>query len=100
MNMPRSRSLTRRAWLPPGRLSIIIPAFNEARFITPLLRKTLDVDLSAFGLSKEIIVIDDGSTDGTGRLAREVPGVTVYELGGNSGKGGRARQELNLGPSA
>jgi glycosyltransferase involved in cell wall biosynthesis len=90
-NGPR---LTRRGWPSPGRLSIVIPAFNEERYIARLLRKVLAVDLNQFGLSKEIIVVDDGSTDRTGSIAREMPGVAVYRLTRNAGKGTAVRAGL------
>jgi len=46
-------------------LSIIIPVFNEKKTITEILRKVEKVDLSEFGFEKEIIIVDDGSTDST-----------------------------------
>lgn len=46
-------------------LSIIIPAFNEERTIIQLLDKVVAAPLSE---SKELIVVDDGSTDGTAGL--------------------------------
>jgi glycosyltransferase involved in cell wall biosynthesis len=42
------------------KLSVIIPAYNEINTIEKILEKVKDVEIS-----KEIIVIDDGSTDGT-----------------------------------
>ena len=47
------------------KLSIVVPAYNERRTLRTLLAAVLDVDLSALGITKEILVIDDGSTDGT-----------------------------------
>ncbi len=46
------------------KLSIIIPAYNEAGTIIHVLQKILTVDLYG-GLVKELIIVDDGSTDGT-----------------------------------
>ncbi len=45
-------------------LSIIIPAYNEAVTIGAILEKVLAVPLPG-GLAREIIVVNDGSTDGT-----------------------------------
>jgi len=45
-------------------LSIIIPAYNEAKTIHLILDKIIAVDLPA-GLSKEIVIVDDCSKDGT-----------------------------------
>ncbi len=44
-------------------LSVVIPVFNEIRTIDTILQRVLDVRLS--GWKKEVIVIEDGSTDGT-----------------------------------
>ena len=49
-------------------LSIVIPAFNEARFIGTLLEQIKSVDLSALGMDREVIVIDDCSTDDTAKI--------------------------------
>jgi glycosyltransferase involved in cell wall biosynthesis len=46
------------------KLSIIIPAYNEAGTIVHVLQKILAVDLYG-DLVKELIIVDDGSTDGT-----------------------------------
>ena len=48
-------------------LSIIIPVYNEEKTIVPLLDKVDRVDLGELG--KEIIVVDDNSTDNTNSLA-------------------------------
>ena len=68
-------------------LSIVIPAYNEAVFIGELLTRILAVDTESLGFQKEIIVIDDGSADGTGAIARSFPGVRVYTQASNQGKG-------------
>jgi len=46
------------------KLSILIPAYNERYFIGELLRRCLDVPLPE-DMDREIIVVDDGSSDGT-----------------------------------
>jgi glycosyltransferase involved in cell wall biosynthesis len=46
------------------KLSIIIPAYNEGPTITLILKRIVDAQLPA-GISKEIIVVDDCSTDDT-----------------------------------
>jgi glycosyltransferase involved in cell wall biosynthesis len=51
-------------------LSIIIPAYNEKEFIEKTIEKVLKAD--TLGLKKEIIVIDDGSTDGTKRILKKI----------------------------
>jgi dolichol-phosphate mannosyltransferase len=72
-------------------LSIVIPAYNEERFIGTLLDRVREVDLAPLGLRKEIIVVDDCSTDRTAEIARAVPDVRVERLPVNGGKGGAVR---------
>jgi hypothetical protein len=78
-------------------LSIVVPAFNEAvRFDVGAERMQAAVDQGAVdpGVT-EIIVVDDGSTDGTADRARELfrqfPHSTVLRLADNSGKGAAIR---------
>jgi len=75
-------------------LSIVFPAYNEARRLPPTLRK-VEAWLGAKGLAAEVIVVDDGSRDGTGDLVRrEFPRVKVIDYGGNRGKGFAVRTGL------
>jgi glycosyltransferase involved in cell wall biosynthesis len=72
-------------------LSIIIPCFNEKAFIRTVLEKVSGVVLES-GLQKEIIVVDDGSTDGTPEIVEEFQkqsAVTLHLIrhSRNSGKG-------------
>jgi len=67
------------------KLSVVIPVYNEADTIAKIVEAVHSVPLE-----KEIIVVDDCSTDGTGaRLAEIAPayGLTVLTLPRNSGKG-------------
>lgn len=70
------------------KLSVIIPVFNEAATIREILER---VRSAAF--DKEIIVVDDGSTDGTREILRGVgvPGITVLFHERNQGKGAALR---------
>lgn len=52
-------------------LSVVVPAYNEARDIALTLR-SLDEDAAASPFSAEIVVVDDGSGDGTAAVARTV----------------------------
>jgi glycosyltransferase involved in cell wall biosynthesis len=74
----------------PELLSIIVPAFNEARTVEAVLRRLATEDL---GGPVEVIVVDDGSTDGTADLAAalELEHVRVLRLPSNRGKGAAVR---------
>lgn len=48
-------------------LTIIVPVFNEKKFVRTLLKKLINLK----GLKKQIIVVDDGSSDGTDLILRE-----------------------------
>jgi dolichol-phosphate mannosyltransferase len=72
-------------------LSIVIPAYNEERFIARLLEHIDAVDLAPLGLSKEVIVVDDCSTDRTAEIVAAVPGVQLIRMPKNGGKGRAVR---------
>ncbi|MDP9324774.1 MAG: glycosyltransferase family 2 protein, partial [Acidobacteriota bacterium] len=77
-------------------LSIVIPAYNEERFIGTLLERIKMVDLAPLGIDKEIIVVDDCSKDRTAEIAASVPGVTLKRLPVNGGKGRAVRAGIAL----
>jgi dolichol-phosphate mannosyltransferase len=77
-------------------LSIVVPAYNEARFIGQLLAEVRAVPLDALGVTKEIIVVDDCSTDQTSAIAAAVPGVRVHRMPTNRGKGAAVRTGIGL----
>ena len=73
--------------LSPLAVSVIIPAYNRAA----LLPLTLDAVLAQTMPATEVIVVDDGSTDATAEvvreLARSAPELRLIENPGNRGKG-------------
>ncbi|HUZ76102.1 MAG TPA: glycosyltransferase family 2 protein [Chloroflexota bacterium] len=73
------------------KLSVIIPVYNEHQTIREVIDKVQSVDLE-----KEIIVVDDGSTDGTADLLDGHHGsnLQVIHLPVNSGKGSAVREGL------
>lgn len=75
------------------KLSIVIPAFNEEKTIVSVLKK-LDA-LKLLDIRKEVIVVDDGSSDATAdkvkRFAREMRGLQLIQHIRNSGKGTAVR---------
>jgi glycosyltransferase involved in cell wall biosynthesis len=74
------------------RVSFLVPAYNEAATIVDLLDR-----VSALDLEKQIVVVDDGSTDGTGDLAEHWrngrDGVVVVRQE-NRGKGSAVRAAI------
>ncbi len=70
------------------RLSIIIPVFNECATIRTVLERVAAVDLDT-----EVVVVDDGSTDGTREVLAELDGngLTVVLHDTNRGKGAALR---------
>ena len=73
-----------------GKISVIIPAFNEADIIAESLNETIRV-FDEFGCKYELIVIDDGSYDHTYsnalKVAEEHSNVLVKQIKHNRGKG-------------
>jgi glycosyltransferase involved in cell wall biosynthesis len=72
-------------------LSIVIPAYNEERFIGTLLQQIDAVDLSPLGIVKQVIVVDDCSTDRTAQIVEGFPSVSLKRLERNAGKGRAVR---------
>ncbi|MBP7677410.1 MAG: glycosyltransferase [Thermoanaerobaculia bacterium] len=54
------------------KLSIIMPAYNERKTLREIVGRVLAVDLG--GIEKELVIVDDGSTDGTRDILRELDG--------------------------
>ena len=73
------------------KLSVIIPVYNEAPTVLTVLKRVVSVDVP-----KEVIVVDDGSTDGTAQRLREFrhPDVRVLTEARNRGKGWAVRRGI------
>jgi glycosyltransferase involved in cell wall biosynthesis len=81
---PTARATTRAVLL-----SVVIPVYNEERTVAALIEKVRAVDLE-----KEIIIVDDGSSDGTRQALapyESMPGVRVHHSPVNLGKGASVR---------
>ena len=77
------------------KLSVVMPCFNERATIREIVSRVLAVDLSP--LEKELIIVDDGSTDGTRDILAEfqdLPGVRVLLQRTNQGKGAAVARGL------
>jgi glycosyltransferase involved in cell wall biosynthesis len=72
----------------PMKLSVIIPVYNESRTIDAVIRRTKAVELPG-GVHKEIIIVNDGSTDGTNEILGRHTGdrsLIILQHDKNSGK--------------
>ena len=72
-------------------LSIVIPAYNEERFIATLLQQIRELDLTPLGFTKEVIVVDDCSKDRTAEIVESTPDVRLIRQRQNGGKGRAVR---------
>ena len=74
------------------KLSVLMPVYNEAATIEEVVQRVRDVPID-----KEIVIVDDASTDGTGdildRLARDAE-VRVFHQEPNQGKGAAVRRAI------
>src|SRR5438445_8043667 len=66
-------------------LSVIIPAYNERSTIKAVVHRVQAVNLGP--IEKEIIVVDDGSRDGTNEILSEISGLRHLSHERNAGKG-------------
>ena len=78
-----------------ARLSVVIPAYNERATIEEILRRVWNAPVPE-GVELDIIVVDEGSTDGTRELLREKtleadPPFRLIEQEVNQGKGAAIR---------
>lgn len=73
------------------KLTVIIPIYNEKETIKALLNKVQSVNFN-----KEIIIVDDGSTDGSRELIKQLkdPNIKVYFHEKNQGKGAAIRTAI------
>ena len=72
------------------RLSIIIPVYNEIKTVKEVIDKVRKLKID-----KEIIVVDDGSADGSRELLKEIKGIKLMLHENNMGKGKAVRTGLD-----
>jgi len=76
------------------KLSIIIPVFNEEKTIVEIVRRVKKAKVK--GVKKEIIIVDDGSFDGTKKELAKIKGVKKLSLVKNQGKGSAIKAGLKI----
>ena len=72
-------------------ISIVVPVFNEARTVADVIERLIAIDLPA---PREILVVNDGSTDGTREVLDRVPQrpeLRIIHAEKNGGKGSAIR---------
>lgn len=60
------------------RVSFVVPAYNEERLL-PSCLAAIQAEIGRSGCHAEIVVVNNASTDGTGRIAAATPGVIVVD---------------------
>ncbi len=77
------------------RLSILMPIYNEENTIKEILRRVKEANVKNIN-DKEIIIINDGSTDGTKEILENIeqPGIKIIHLNKNRGKGWAIREGM------
>ncbi len=76
------------------KVSVVIPAYNEAATIRDVIRNVRAVKVP--GVTLELVVVDDGSTDGTSQICESLGrDIDVYERQENQGKGAALRAGIN-----
>lgn len=66
---------------------VVLPAYNEADALPRLLARLREVSLGHFTASLAVVVVDDGSTDGTGERARQAKGLDVRVVAHDGNRG-------------
>jgi len=70
------------------KISVVIPVFNERETVAEIFGR---VQRALDGKESEIVIVDDGSTDGTLEVLRTLPRILLLEHGTNRGKGAALR---------
>ncbi|EKD94611.1 MAG: Glycosyl transferase family 2 [uncultured bacterium] len=79
------------------KISIIVPIYNEENYIKQILESLINLDLEKY--SKEIIIVDDGSTDNSPKILQSYekkPNIIIVYQSKNQGKGAAVRQGMKI----
>ena len=76
------------------KVSVVIPVYNERETVEHLVERVKKVNIS--GVDKEIIVVDDGSTDGTGEVLKGIKGIWIKFHEKNRGKGSALKTGIGV----
>jgi glycosyltransferase involved in cell wall biosynthesis len=71
---------------PTLEVSVVLPVFNESGHLSEEIDRIRSA-LEADGLTYELIVVDDGSTDGSGELLAGIDGIRLIRFAQNRGSG-------------
>jgi 2-phospho-L-lactate transferase/gluconeogenesis factor (CofD/UPF0052 family) len=77
-------------------ISIVVPVLNEAHTLEQVLKSLVLLDFQPLGMTKEIIVVDGGSSDGSRDIARSVPTVRIVETSHHAGRGAALRLGIEV----
>jgi len=86
---------------PPAKLSVVIPVYNEEKTVQEVVRRVLSVQLPG-NLERELIIVDDCSTDGSAARIDELPTMfpdaefRILHKPKNEGKGAALRDGFRL----
>src|SRR6476469_653179 len=86
----------RRCYAAVMKLSILMPVYNERATLESAVKRVLNVD---YPVDIELVIVDDGSTDGTRALYPQwagEPRVLMFEKDANEGKGSAIRKGAEL----
>jgi glycosyltransferase involved in cell wall biosynthesis len=69
------------------KISVVIPVYNEKNTISEIIKRVKEVPIE-----KEIIIVDDASTDGTRKILDQMEGIILLSNENNMGKGASLRK--------
>ena len=76
-------------------VSLVIPAYESEAYVGRTVTSLLEA-FRELGIQGEVIVVDDGSSDGTERVVPDLPGVYTVRLPRNQGKGAALRAGMRV----